>query len=91
MNISIIDIALMALVVYLLFKISKLEHRIQAMTYTINQLTDKVKLPEPPVNKELRKLIKEGKEVEAVREARQAFGLSLVEGKQYIEDLKTKK
>jgi len=84
------DLLLLVLIIYLLTKISKMEHRIKAMSETINRLTDKVKLPEPPVNKELRQLIKEGKEIEAIRRARQEFGLSLVEGKQYIDQLKAK-
>ena len=84
------DLLLLVLIIYLLTKISKMEHRIKAMSETINRLTDKVKLAEPAVNKELRQLIKEGKEIEAIRRARQEFGLSLVEGKQYIDQLKAK-
>jgi uncharacterized protein YoxC len=89
MGITIIDIVFFIIVIYLLTKISKLEHRIKAMQNTINQLTTKVKLPEPAINKELRQLLKDGKDVEAVRQARNEFGLSLVEGKQYVDKLKS--
>jgi ribosomal protein L7/L12 len=90
LGITIIDVVFFIIVIYLLLtKISKLEHRIKAMQNTIDQLTSKVKLPEPAFNKELRQLIKEGKEVEAIRQARNEFGLSLVEGKQYVDKLKS--
>jgi uncharacterized protein YoxC len=89
MGITIIDVVFFIIVIYLLTKISKLEHRIKAMQNTIDQLTTKVKLPEPAINKELRQLIKDGKDVEAVRQARNEFGLSLVEGKQYVDKLKS--
>ncbi|TSJ63524.1 hypothetical protein FPQ13_09135 [Allobacillus salarius] len=35
----------------------------------------------------MRVLLKEGKEVQAVKEVRQAFGLSLLEAKQYVDGL----
>lgn len=89
MGITIIDIVFFIIVIYLLTKISKLEHRIRAMQKTIDQLTSKVKLPEPAINKELRQLVKDGKEVEAIRQARNEFGLSLAEGKQYVDKLKS--
>jgi uncharacterized protein YoxC len=89
MGITIIDVVFFIIVIYLLTKISKLEHRIKAMQNTIDQLTTKVKLPEPAINKELRQLLKDGKDVEAVRKARNEFGLSLVEGKQCVDKLKS--
>lgn len=89
MGITIIDVVFFVIVIYLLTKISKMEHRILAMQKTIDQLTSKVKLPEPAINKELRQLIKDGKDVEAIRQARNEFGLSLVEGKQYVDKLKS--
>jgi len=88
MGITILDVVFFVIVIYLLTKISKLEHRIKAMQRTIDQLTSKVKLPEPEINKELRQLIKNGKDVEAIRQARNEFGFSLIEGKQYVEKLK---
>ncbi len=88
MGITIFDVVFLVIVIYLLTKISKLEHRIKAMQRTMDQLTSKVKLPEPEINKELRQLIKNGKEIEAIRQARNEFGLSLIEGKQYVEKLK---
>ena len=89
MGISIFDGIFLIIILYMLTKISKMEHRIQAMQKTIDQLTSKVKLPEPAINKELRQLLKDGKDVEAIRQARNEFGLSLLEGKQYVDKLKS--
>ncbi|MBY7144069.1 hypothetical protein KFZ56_13635 [Virgibacillus sp. NKC19-3] len=73
---------------YLLHRIDKLEGRIKGMRYRLDQVAKQVDVPEPPINDELRELIKEGEEVRAVKEAREALGLSLVEGKQYVDALK---
>ncbi len=42
---------------------------------------------EPEINKELRQLVEEGKTVTAVKRVREAFGLSLLEAKQYVDKL----
>ncbi|MGG4046280.1 MULTISPECIES: hypothetical protein [Paenibacillus] len=70
-------------------KVSKLEGRIKGMQYTINQLTQQSGLPEHPINDELRQLIKEGEDVKAIKKARETLGLSLLEGKEYIDKLKS--
>ncbi|GIO64091.1 hypothetical protein [Paenibacillus cineris] len=70
-------------------KVSKLEGRIKGMQYTINQLTLQSGLPEHPINDELRQLIKEGEDVKAIKKARETLGLSLLEGKEYIDKLKS--
>ena len=57
------------------------------MEETIRQFTADGEIVEPAINDELRKLMAQGKTVEAVKEARQAFGLSLLEAKQYVDSL----
>lgn len=47
-----------------------------------------MELTENPINDELRKLIKDGKDIKAVKKARETLGLSLLEGKEYIDKLK---
>ncbi|WP_373893328.1 hypothetical protein [Virgibacillus sp. CBA3643] len=79
---------LLLVIMYLLHRIDKLEGRIKGMRYRLDQVAKQVDVPEPPINDELRKLIKEGEDVKAVKEAREALGLSLVEGKQYVDALK---
>ncbi|WP_309228302.1 hypothetical protein [Virgibacillus saliphilus] len=81
-------VLLLIVIMYLLHRIDKLEGRIKGMRYRLDQVAKQVDVPEPPINDELRELIKEGEEVRAVKEAREALGLSLVEGKQYVDALK---
>ncbi|MEK3909290.1 hypothetical protein [Oceanobacillus sp. FSL W7-1309] len=69
-------------------KVNKLEGRIKRMQYTLDQVTKQSGLPENPINDELRKLIKEGEDVKAIKKARETLGLSLIEGKEYIDKLK---
>ena len=75
------------IIINLWAKVSKLEGRIKGMQYTINQLTQQSELPEHPINDELRQLIKEGEDVKAIKKARETLGLSLLEGKEYIDKL----
>ncbi|WP_263881741.1 hypothetical protein [Paenibacillus sp. PSB04] len=77
------------IIINLWAKVSKLEGRIKGMQYTINQLTQQSGLPEHPINDELRQLIKEGEDVKAIKKARETLGLSLLEGKEYIDKLKS--
>ncbi|MFD1851630.1 hypothetical protein [Oceanobacillus bengalensis] len=69
-------------------KVNKLEGRIKRMQYTLDQVTKQSGLPENLINDELRKLIKEGEDVKAIKKARETLGLSLIEGKEYIDKLK---
>ncbi|ASK63884.1 hypothetical protein CFK37_17825 [Virgibacillus phasianinus] len=75
-------------VIYLLIKVISLEGRIKGMKYTLNQLANQSEISEGPIDDELHKLLREGKDVKAVKRVREAKGLSLVEGKKYIDELK---
>ncbi|OZB94178.1 hypothetical protein [Paenibacillus sp. XY044] len=77
------------IIINLWAKVSKLEGRIKGMQYTINQLTQQSGLPEHPINDELRQFIKEGEDVKAIKKIRETLGLSLLEGKEYIDKLKS--
>lgn len=90
MTYTIIIILLLA-VFYLLTLVSKLDSQLKGIKYILEQVAQKVDIPEYPVNDQLRQLIMEGKDVEAVKRARETLGLSLVEGKHYIDSLKTEK
>jgi predicted Holliday junction resolvase-like endonuclease len=54
-------------IINLTAKVNKLEDRIKGMQYSLDQVTKQAGLPENPVNDELRELIKEGKDVKAVK------------------------
>lgn len=79
----------MAFIILALYlKVNDLEKRIKTMKRTLDQLAKQSDMPENPINNELRKLIKEGKDIKAIKKAREALGLSLLEGKEYIDELK---
>lgn len=73
-------------IVYLLFRVISLENRVKQLQSKMKLLT---KQPvESAVDDDLRDSIKEGNEIKAIKEARVALGLSLIEGKEYIDRLK---
>ncbi|WP_186579521.1 hypothetical protein [Aquibacillus kalidii] len=90
MEYSLISISfiLVFIVISLLVKVDKFEGRVKNMQYTLDQIAKQLEVPENPINDELRELIKDGKEIKAVKKARETLGLSLMEGKEYIDRLK---
>ncbi|WP_166242704.1 hypothetical protein [Paenibacillus turpanensis] len=74
-------------VIYLLLTVIRLESRIKRMSYKLEQVAQKVGVPEAPIDDDLRTLVREGKRIEAVKKAREVLGLSLTEAKQYVDSL----
>lgn len=71
---------------FLLF--SSLDKRIKSLEKRLNKLTDGTRpKAEQAVNEELRKLLQHGKTIEAVRKAREEFGMSLLDAKRYVDKL----
>ena len=86
-------LGLVLLIVFVLIttvidKLNKLENRMENIKITLDQIAKVVEVPEHPINNDLRKLLKEGKEIQAIREVRTFLGLSLLEAKQYVDALK---
>lgn len=79
----------LVIIIYMSVKLGKLEGRMKSIQYTLDQLTKQLRLPENPIDDELRELIKGGESVKAVKKARETLGLSLLEGKNYIDKLKS--
>lgn len=75
-------------VVYLLIKISNLQEALRGIKYKLDRIESQMDLPENPIDDDLRALLQEGKDVQAVKVARETLGLSLLEGKQYVDALK---
>ena len=69
-------------------RIKALENRIRHAENQLKQITQGMKLEEPEINEELRELLQKGKMIEAVKRTRQEFGWSLLEAKQYVDELK---
>lgn len=68
-------------------KFEMMDRKISKLTAEVKKLQSGDAYEEPAVNGRLRELLKEGKNVQAVKEAREAFGYSLLEAKQYVDGL----
>lgn len=83
-----IILGVLFVIIFMLYdKLTKLEMRFKRMKATLDQIELQVEVPEHPINDELRILLKEGKDVQAVKKAREVLGLSLLEAKQYVDAL----
>lgn len=87
MKFSFIELLLLFISLYLLFTVFKLDGRIKGLKYTIDRISKQLNVPENPINKELRELLKQGEDVKAVKIVRETLGLSLIEAKQYVDAL----
>lgn len=78
-------------VIFLALRVVTIEQRLKQMTYTLKQIGQQLGVSEQAINKDILDLLDEGKDIEAVKLARETLGLSLVEGKQYVDELKAEK
>lgn len=83
-----VSLVMVFITLTLYLKVNDLEKRIKTMKRTLDQLAKQSDMPENPINNELRKLIKAGEDIKAIKKARENLGLSLLEGKEYIDELK---
>ena len=88
MGFNIVGGLLLLIFIYLLTTVDKLKGRVKGLEYRLEQISNQKNVPENPINNELRQLLKEGNDVKAIKRARETLGLSLLEGKQYIDALK---
>ncbi|PDY45983.1 hypothetical protein [Bacillus pseudomycoides] len=63
-------------------RLKRMETRLELMTKQMG-----IREVEPEINNELRQLVKDGKTITAVKKAREAFGYSLLEAKEYVDSL----
>lgn len=97
MGTIIISLALVmvALIIWIISKLDKVENRMRDMKFTLDQIADQVDVPDhlksdTLLNEELIELLREGNDLKAVKEVRNAHGLSLIEAKRYVDTLKEK-
>lgn len=88
MDFTILDIVILIVCVSLLLMVIHLNSRLKEMQSMLKRLTTQTITPDHPINDELKQLLKEGSDVKAVKRAREVLGLSLLEAKQYIDQLK---
>lgn len=68
-------------------RLKAMEKQLADMRKTMESIKSGEPLKEPPVNAGLRQLLQSGKDVEAVKMAREHLGLSLLEAKKYVDSL----
>ncbi|WP_101841887.1 hypothetical protein [Halobacillus sp. Marseille-P3879] len=66
---------------------TSMEKRVKRLEETLRRVTEQVDLPPSSTDEELKQLVREGKDVQAVKRARKELGLSLIEAKEYIDKL----
>ena len=88
MEFNFVEVLILFIGVYLIFAVIKLDGRVKGLKYTLDQISKQIDVPEKPINNELRQLLNEGNDVKAVKRVRETLGLSLVEAKQYVDELK---
>ncbi|CEG22421.1 hypothetical protein BN1080_01349 [Planococcus massiliensis] len=91
MNILIVGVVLAAML--LLYasvneRFKTMEKQMAAMRKTIDALRKGGPVEDPKVDAELRELLAQGKDVQAVKLAREYLGLSLLDAKNYVDSLK---
>jgi ribosomal protein L7/L12 len=82
------ELWLLFFVVILLFSVNSIYNRVKSTEAKIDRIAKKLGVSHSPLDEELRALLKAGKDVEAVKVARDELGLSLVEGKKYVDSLR---
>lgn len=71
---------------YLLF--NRMDKRIELLEKRLNELSNGNNAgAQQVVNEELRIMLRRGKMIEAVRKAREEFGISLLDAKRYVDKL----
>ncbi|MNM96906.1 hypothetical protein D3C81_1094000 [compost metagenome] len=73
--------------IYLIDAMIRMNRRIQRTESKLKFLTEHARVPEHPLNEELRQLIRDKEKIEAIKKARQHMGLSLKEAKDYVDSL----
>ncbi|AJD92574.1 hypothetical protein JMA_32570 [Jeotgalibacillus malaysiensis] len=91
MEYNFVEIVTLAVIGYLLFTIFRLEQRVKTLDYKVEKLSghQNTDLYEE-LDQELKTLIHQGKDVQAVKRVRETKGYSLLEAKQYVDALKLK-
>lgn len=89
---AVIIAAAIVVFIYSLFstineRMKAMEKRMKVLEQKIAALTADGNVGEPEINGELRRLVGRGETVKAIKEARKALGLSLLEAKEYVDNL----
>lgn len=78
MEFNFVEVFILFICIYILSTVIKLNGRVKGLKYTLDQISKQIDVPEKPINNELRQLLNEGNDIEAVKRVRETLGLSLV-------------
>lgn len=80
---------LLLITVFLLMKVQQLQGQVKRLEINTEQIIKNLNIPtDASIDQQLKTLINKDQEVAAVKLARETLGLSLIEGKKYIDQLK---
>ena len=88
MNFNFIEMLILVIVLFMFSSNLKLEGQVKSLKASLNQILKHMDLPDYPVTEEIKTLVANNEEIKAIKKARELYGFSLVEGKEYIEALK---
>ncbi|HWV24651.1 MAG TPA: hypothetical protein VNZ58_10720 [Thermomicrobiales bacterium] len=83
-----VGLLVLVVVVWLAVTVIRLNTRVKELGYRLDLMTQQVDIPENPVDDELRELIRNGEDIEAIKRVRERMGLSLLKAKRYVDGLK---
>ncbi|QTD40089.1 hypothetical protein [Sporosarcina sp. Te-1] len=87
MGMLIIAASILGIGMLIYSKLMMIEERVKRQEKLLERLMKHEQI-ETPVSDEVLALVRKGKEVQAVKEARERFGFSLLEAKQYVDQLR---
>lgn len=64
---SLVDLMIVLLLLYVIMQFWRIQSQLKGLRHTLGEIAKKIDIPEHPVNDQLRELLREGKDVEAVK------------------------
>ncbi|MGG3280859.1 hypothetical protein [Paenibacillus solani] len=88
MEIILLIVVVVLAVLMISSRMAAIEKRMKQQQAVLNQIAKHLSAPEPPVHEEVKRLLREGQDIKAVKTVREELGLSLLEAKQYVDAIK---
>ncbi|KOR87723.1 hypothetical protein [Paenibacillus solani] len=88
MEIILLIIVVVLAVLMISSRMAAIEKRMKQQQAVLNQIAKHLGIPEPPVHEKVKRLLREGQDIKAVKTVREELGLSLLEAKQYVDAFK---
>lgn len=85
---SVVEVLILIVVLYILMTVLKLEGKVNGLKTRLAEISKHVGIKEEAVHPEIKSLVEHDEEIKAVKRARELYGLSLVEAKEYVDKIK---